>query len=301
MRFHNLDLNLLVVLDALIAEHSVSRAAERLNLTQPAISNALARLREHFQDDLLVRLGRTMAPTPLAESLRGPVRDALLHITSIVEARPGFDPSTAARTFTIVASDYVATTFLTEAVRRLNGSASGIRITTLPLTERNVARLDRGEADLLIIPQATELKAHPARHLFDERFTCIAWRDNADVPVQLSLKSYLARLHVVASFDDPNMEPFDATFLRERGQERRVAAVTPSFALLPFYVIGTPYIATLQARLARLAAETMPVRILQPRFELPVISEVLQWHRSRETDPAIMWLRDFLGDIAAAV
>ena len=115
MHFRNLDLNLLVVLDALLVEESVSKTAERLNLTQPAISNALARLRHHFQDDLLVRLGRQLVPTPLAQTLRDPVRDALLQIQSIADARPSFDPKTEQRQFTIVSSDYVAATLLTEA------------------------------------------------------------------------------------------------------------------------------------------------------------------------------------------
>ena len=301
MRFHNLDLNLLVVLDALIAERNVSRAAARLNLTQPAVSNSLRRLRQHFHDELLVKLGRQMVPTPLAESLREPVRDALLHIRAIAESRPDFDPSMAEREFTIIASDYVAATLLTEATRRLADIAPNLCVHVLPVSERNALRLSQGDADLLIIPSDAVLPDHPHRLLFEDRFTCMVWSGNRAAKSPLSLTDYLAARHVVTAFDGDRTLTFDAVYLNERGYERTVAAILPSFNLLPLFVVGTANIATVLGRLARLYADSLPLRIVEPAIEFPVVSEHLQWHRNRENEPANRWLRDFLGEIAASV
>lgn len=301
MHFRNLDLNLLVVLDALLAEQSVSRTAERLNLTQPAISNALARLRQHFQDDLLVRLGRQLVPTPLAQTLREPVRDALLQIQSIADARPSFDPATEKRQFTVVSSDYVTVTLIAEALRVLAVAAPGITIASVPITERNVAGLIRGEADLMIAPGTALMAEHPSLLVFEETFTCIAWSRNAKARAPMTLKQYLDHSHVVAAFEDASMSPFDTAHLRSLGHERRIGAVIPSFTLLPYCVVGTSHIATIHTRLAKLAARAMPLKIIAPKIDFPVVREKLQWHRNRERDPANMWLRNFLIETAAKI
>ncbi len=301
MRFHDLDLNLLVVLDALIAERGVTRAAERLNLTQPALSNSLRRLREHYQDELLVKLGRQMVPTPLAESLRDPVRDALLHIQAIAESRPDFDPSTVTREFTVVASDYVAATLLTEAMRRLAEIAPGISVHILPVSERNMLRLGQGDADLLIIPSDAVVPGHPHRLLFEDRFVCLVWSRNRVLRSPLPLGDYLSARHVLTAIDGDRTLTLDAAHLNELGCERRIAAILPSFTLAPLFVVGTFNIATTLGRLARLFAERLPLKIVEPAIDFPVVSEHLQWHRNRENDPANKWLRDFLGEMAASV
>src|SRR5262249_26314135 len=148
MRFRDLDLNLLVVLDALLAEENVSRAAERLRLTQPAISSSLGRLRRHFNDDLLVKRGRRMTPTPLAESLRAAVGEILAQIQDVADTRPHFDPASAKHTFVVVASDYVAATLLADAVARLQKVAPNITIVSHALTEQNIERFMRGDWDV---------------------------------------------------------------------------------------------------------------------------------------------------------
>ena len=292
-------MNLLVVLNALIDERSVSRAARRLHLTQPAVSNALSRLRQHFEDDLLIRSGQQMIPTPLAESLRSPVRDALLQIQSIAEARPDFDAAVAEHAFTIVASDYIAATFLPVAVRRLEPVAPGIRIEVAPVSERNMERFDRGEVDLLIFPEEFEGSPYLSSPLFVDRFTCIAWSENDGVHAPMSLEDYLSLTHVVAEFDDSRtLVPFDAVHLHQQGYERRIAAVTFSFTLLPHLVVGTSHIATVQARLATLAEASMPLKVVAPPIDFPAIPERMHWHRNRDRDLANMWLREFLTAVA---
>lgn len=299
MRFHRLDLNLLVVLDALIAERNVSRAAERLNLTQPAISNSLAKLRQHFQDDLLVKLGRHMVPTPLAESLREPVREALVDLQAIAESRPSFDPSTVGKEFKIVASDYVAAILLPVAIQRLTETAPQISIQSLPVTERNLGLLRRGEADFLIIPEETAAPEHPHELLFEDRYTCIAWSRNRSVNSPLTLDAYLSARHVVTAFDNERMLAFDEARLQALGVRRDTVAHLPSFNLLPFYVVGTKLLATIHERLARLFAASLPLKIVAPEIDFPILRERIQWHRNRDNDPANMWLRKFLIDVAA--
>jgi LysR family nod box-dependent transcriptional activator len=301
MRFRELDLNLLVVLDALLTDTNVSRAAERLHLTQPAISNSLSRLRRHFHDDLLLKRGRRMVPTPLAESLRAPVRDALLQFQTIADSRPNFDPASAKNRFVVVASDYVAATLLAEATIRLQTEAPGITLATHHLTERNLEYFDRGDWDLLIAPKIPAITGHHTKLLFQERFTCIAWTQSHVIGDALTLKQYLAARHVVASFDDPNLMAFDEAFLNSRGHKRQIAAVVPSFTLLPLFVIGTQNIATIHSRLARRFAKTMPIRVVRPRVAFPYVEEFLHWHRHRDRDPASLWLRNFLIDVASAL
>ena len=301
MRFHRLDLNLLVVLDALIAERNVSRAAERLNLTQPAISNSLAKLRRHFQDDLLVKLGRQMVPTPLAESLREPVREALVDLQAIAESRPSFDPSTVEKVFSIVASDYVAATLLPAATAELAKIAPGVSLHTLPVSEHTIGLLARGEVDFQIIPEETTIADHPHELLFEDRYVCIAWSRNRSIQDPLSREQYLAARHVITTFDNERMRAFDEAYIQRQGWRRDAVAQLSNFTLLPFHVVGTPQIATIHERLANLYAKIMPLKIVSPEIDFPILRERIQWHHNRENDPANVWLRNFLLEIAPAV
>ncbi len=301
MRFHRLDLNLLVVLDALIAERNVSRAAERLNLTQPAISNSLAKLRQHFQDDLLVKMGRQMVPTPLAESLREPVREALVGLQAIAESRPSFDPATVEKIFDIVASDYVVATLLPAATARLAEIAPGVGIHTLPVSERSIGLLARGEVDFQILPEETTTPDHPHELLFEDRYVCIAWARNQTITDPLSRENYLSARHVVTAFDSDRMLAFDEAHMQKNGWKRDVVAQLPSFTLLPFCIVGTRQIATIHERLARLYANSMPLKIITPEIDFPILRERIQWHHNRGNDPANVWMRQFLMEVAATV
>ena len=301
MRFRHLDLNLLVVLDALLTEQNVSRAADRLALTQPAVSNSLAKLRRYFGDDLLVKMGRKMSLTPLAESLKEPVREALLQMQSIVEFRPEFDPAVASRKFDIVASDYVAATILAEALHRSKEIAPGVSIQVLPISDRNLSIFRRGEADLLIVLENNLVPDHRNCLLFRDQFTCIAWSGNRSVGKSLSLEAYLAKRHVVTAFEGEPTRALDEAHFRALGHRRRIAAIAPQFTLLPFMIISTPYLATVHERLAEQLVRTMPLKIVKPEFDLPTVVEYVQWHRMRDGDPGIHWLRDLLIDITKDV
>jgi LysR family transcriptional regulator, nod-box dependent transcriptional activator len=301
MRFRDLDLNLLVVLDALLTEENVSRAAQRLNLTQPAISSSLGRLRLHFKDELLVRRGRRMMPTSLGDSLRTPVRDILMHVQEIADTRAKFNPASAKHTFVVVASDYVAATLLADAVSHLQKMAPNVTIVSRPLTEQSIDRFTRGEWDLLITPRIPEVTGLQTRRLFREQFTCIAWTKNKSVGSKVTLNQYLNQTHVIVAFDYPTLLSFDEVFLRERNHHRRVSAVVPNFTLLPLFVVGTNHLATIHHRLARRYASSMPLKIVKPQIQFPNVEEHLCWHRHRDRDTANMWLRDFLAHSATTM
>jgi len=152
MKLGQVDLNLLVVLDALLREKNVTRAAERLHLTQPAVSTALARLRKVLDDPLLVKSGRNLQMTPRAEALVDPVRDVLATIEQSIVRPPEFDPDRDRRSFSLIASDYVAVTLLRPLLARLTGLAADLRVDVTPVSDRYVTVLQRDEVDIAILP-----------------------------------------------------------------------------------------------------------------------------------------------------
>ena len=297
MRFHRLDLNLLVVLDVLIDEQNVSLAANRLNLTQPAISNSLAKLREHFEDELLIKLGRQMVPTPLAESLREPIKETLTNLQAIAVARPSFDPKNAEKEFIIVASDYVVAAFLPDIIQQLASLGPKISIRVLPVQE-NSELLARGEVDFSIIPHENITSDHPNAFLFAEEYTCIAWSGNKSIKSPLKLKDFLSARHVITAFESERMRTCDEAFLRGKGYVRKVVATIPSFNQLPSLIVGTKNIATVQKRLAQKFSKYLPLKIISPTIKFPKIRENIQWHRNRDRDPENIWMREFLIKIA---
>src|SRR5580658_4699424 len=165
MNLNRLDLNLLVALDVLLSERSITHAAERLNLSPSATSGALARLRVYFDDELLTQIGRRMVPTPLGESLETSVRDCLLHVQATVDIRPQFDPLKSKRNFRLMMSDYVSTVLMPAALRRLQREAPGITIELIGNENEPWEALARGEIEFLVLPQNFIRAGHPAEVL----------------------------------------------------------------------------------------------------------------------------------------
>ena len=200
MKLTGVDLNLLVALDALIAERSVTRAADRLGLSQPGMSNALARLRKLFGDPLLVREGLTLVPTPRAEALRQPVQEALSLIEHALDDRPGFDPATDQATFIVSCSDYSLLMLIGPLVRRLAAEAPGLTIQVLPRAPDAVRLLRDGEADLVIEPVEIMPDAGlPSLRLFADRWLCCVWDGNSEVGDSMTMETYLRLGHLVYS------------------------------------------------------------------------------------------------------
>jgi LysR family transcriptional regulator, nod-box dependent transcriptional activator len=302
MDLGGLDLNLLVALDALFAERSVSRAGERLHLSQSATSGALARLREVFRDPLLVPVGRKMVLTPVAESLIEPVRDFLLHAEAILNNKPFFEPATSNRKFRLLLSDYVETILMAEALPRIEQAAPGIRFEFISNVEGGFDALERGDIDLSIAPSIRHSSAHPSEPLFEDEFTCVVWSGNRRLNDTISLEQYLSAGHVVVRFGKhQELTTFDEWFLERFGHERRIEIVTTAFNLLPQLVVGTSRIATLHRRLAIYYQRYLPLKLLKPPFEIPALQESMQWHKSRDRDPGTLWLRSTLKSVLPAV
>lgn len=298
MRYQRIDLNLLIALDALLAERNVTRAAGRMHMTQSAMSGVLARLREYFDDQLLVPIGRTMRLTPRAEKLVEPVREIILKVDSTLGVRPDFAPSSAQRHFTIIASDYLSHVLLAEVVRRIAQEAPGLSFDIRPSSGTMGQDLEQGRVDFLITPAHLTVPDHPQVTLFEDTYHVIACQQHPDLQDGITLDQYQSLGHVVYQNERGQNPWFEQWYANEHGSTRRLEVITHGFALIPRFIIGTRRIATVQTRLARLFEQGMPVRLFDPPMETPRLTEVLQWHRYRAEDPGVQWVREQI--IAAA-
>jgi DNA-binding transcriptional LysR family regulator len=295
MDFGGLDLNLLVVLDALFAERSVSRAGERVHLSQSATSGALARLRDAFHDPLMVQVGRKMTLTALAEELVEPVRQFLLKADAILNSNPAFDPAVSTRRFRMMMSDYVETVLMTEVLPRMQQQAPGVTVELVSNVDASHEVLDRGEIDLSVVPKGYESSVHPSERLFEDQFICLVWSGNPQVGRELPLETYLNLGHVVVRFGKHQQLPmYDELFIGDFRSKRKIEVVTTAFNLVPQLLIGTSRVATVQRRLAVFYQRYLPLKLVDPPIEIPPLEERLQWHKSRDSDPGTVWLRSLL-------
>lgn len=308
MRFKGFDLNHLMVLDQLLTERSVSRAAEKLGRTQSTVSGILARLREQFDDDLLVQVGREMTPTARGHALGAVVRDLLLQVDAAILTPPGFDPALSDRRIRIFASDYLMIAGLADAMRKIAKHAPNLKFEVLQptqfqrATETPAALLENGEIDFLAMPQTFLSPHHPTLPLFTETCCCIVCRDNEEVGAEVSIEHFLQLRHVTVSFGPDAFPSYEEWFIREYGATaRRIEVTAGSFATMPFLLPGTQRIALAHRRLAEAYTRILPIRIVEARFGVPPLVEAIQWHRYNTTDPALEWVRNQIASSMAAV
>lgn len=298
MRFKGLDLNLLVTLDALLAEQNVSRAAERLHLSQPAVSAALGRLRIYFEDPLLVQNGKRMLPTPHAQWLKPMLKVLLGDIDQMVTATARFDPATSNRWFRIGISDFLTTIIGASLTKRLGTIAPNVGVELIPPFDTIVEALDQGDIDLLITPAEHTSPNHPADPLFEERFVVAGSRDNPIFARGITAEDFAQAGHIAVEIGRFRRASFAESHLRRLGIERRIEILVSAFSVVPELLVGTRRLAIMHERLAKSAASHLPVTYAELPFEFPMMKEMIQFHRSRATDPGLSWLR---GEIAAAV
>lgn len=289
MRFQRLDLNLLVALDALLDEKSVSAAADRICLSQSATSSALGRLREYFGDELLVQKGRKMVLTARGEELVEPVRNVLHQIQTTIAIAPEFDPSETDRTLTIMASDYATQVLFCRAFQEIAVEAPGLRFVIRPMGE-HVLALDRGEIDLLVTIDMAIRSEHPSEPMFEDTYVIMGWDQNPHIAGGIDKKTYFELGHVMTGFVGNRQPAFEEWFLRSQSLERRVEVTAPSFLSVPFLLVGTHRIATVHNRLARRLARQLPLKILPVPFDIPPLRQSAQWHRSNSADPCLSWV-----------
>lgn len=293
MHLQRLDLNLLVALDALLTTQSVTRAAEQLCISQPAMSGALNRLREHFDDQLIERAGRNMVLTRFGHELAGRVSDLIRDTGHLVQLRPGFDPATSDRSFTIVASDYAMVVLMPLVLPRLATLAPHVVLRTETRAPDHPRRMAQGLVDLVLVPRGMADREFPEQPVFNDEYVCIAWNDNTQIGGALTREDF-ERLGHVVRVNPAAHAAGDEQAVRDHGIHRRIAATVPTFALLPRLVVGTQWIATVQRRLAEHAARHYPIRLLEPPFEMAPLVMTLQWPKLHNDDPGNAWLRDQL-------
>ncbi|HTW12949.1 MAG TPA: LysR family transcriptional regulator [Solirubrobacteraceae bacterium] len=299
-----LDLNLLVALDALLAEESVTRAGERLSLSQPAMSAALKRLRAQFGDQLLVRCGQRMIVTEFARGLREPLRKALQQLAATISTRPAFDPVTDQRHFRLYANDYVTTVLLAPLVHRLATRAPGVSLETVTAAQRPDVHLvetylESEQLDLVIAAgELAGVSRFMSSRLFEDRFACVAGEAAPKLGRKLT-RAQLATLPYV-TFRQGAATSFADDELARVGLAPRVVLTVESFVLVAHVLRHSNMITMLQRRLAA-ALALDGLQMVQPPVALPRIQERMFWHPRFAGDPAHAWLRGQLLDVAGAL
>jgi len=294
---HAPDLNQLVTLDALLQEGSVTRAARRLGLSTPAVSHALARLRERFADPLLVRAGRAMVLTPRAEALRDEVHEAVTRATRVFSPSAPFDPAALSHGFVVSASDYVLVVLGRALEAQLAARAPRLDLRFVANAVDDAERLRTGDSDLAIgiygdLPP--ELKT---RSLVTDRFVCVVRRDHPTVHARLTLERFVRLDHVQIA---PRGRPggYVDELLAERGLARRIWRAVPYFQVALAMVAASDAVLTVSERIARQQADALGLVVLEPPLPLEPFTLSLVWHPRFDGDPAHAWLRDQLDEAA---
>ncbi|OCW59681.1 LysR family transcriptional regulator [Hoeflea olei] len=292
-----IDLNLLVVLDALLAERHVSRTATRLNMSQPAVSHALARLRLLFDDPLLIRRGGQLVASARALEIAPALSEALRQMREVL-GPGGFVAAQEKRTFRLAMSDYGSAVFLPGLTRLLRLKAPGIDLViTQSSREAMLRQVLDGDCDLALgvfpdLPERLEVG-----RLTVEHFACLADRERMSGREWLDIEAYLSRPHVLVAMKDGANTEID-TALRMIGHRRRIAVTLPHWGNAPRLIQGTDLVLTV-ARNALVAYENDPSLIVfEPPFEIPPFAFVQVWHERRGGDPAHAWLRSAVADVA---
>jgi LysR family nod box-dependent transcriptional activator len=301
MRFEGLDLNLLIALDAILEERSVMAASRRLHLSQPAMSAAVGRLRQYFNDEIFTISQRKLVPTPLAQSLERPTRDILLRIRANLISPPKFDPASSERRFRMVVSDYASIVLMHAVMKRVYRAAPRVGLEILPFSDRVDDQLQRGEVDFVVVPDTNLIDGHPSQHLFTDEFCCVAWRESRQIGRSISLRRYLQAGHITAQLGLTGGATFDERALVQLGYKRRIEVIAPNFTAMAAMVIGTDRIATMHHRLAAIFARNFPLKLLRAPVRIPAFREALQWPASFHMDPALVWLREIITDVASEV
>jgi len=300
----SVDLNLLVALDALLAERSVTRAAARTGITQSAMSHALARLRTLTEDELLVRGQGGMVPTMRGEALALPVRRALGEIALALAPPPAFDPATAKGKIRIGTSDYGELILLPRLVPRLAREAPGIDLRVLSLLDDLSTPLASGAIDLAIAPlhPDEERSGIYARKLFDERFVCVVRQGHPLADKRLTLARYAAASHALISPRGREGGYVDDALAR-LGMQRRVAVAVPHFLIAPHLAASSDLLLTLAARIADVLARPLGLAVLAtpPELRLEGFTMSIVWHQRTHEAPAQRWLRELIVAEAAAL
>lgn len=286
-----LDLNLLKTLDALLDERSVTHAAARLSLTQPAVSGMLNRLRDYFDDPLFIRVPHGIVPTTRAEALAAPVKRILADIDVLLQPTE-FDPLSASLTFTVAATDYALRAVVVPFIAALKVRAPAIRVRVVPVeSDRLVSQLERGSVDVaLITPHTTPAELH-SRALYDERYVCMMRADHPNAGKPLSLARFCALEHVLVSYEGESFRGVTDGALEKIGLTRHVGLSVSNFLVLPDVLAISDMIAAVPSRIAE---NQTGMFVCETPVPVPGFTKSMAWHGRTHRNPAQAWLRGLL-------
>lgn len=290
MRLDKFDLNLLIAFELLIEERNVTRAAQRANLTQSAMSAALARLRQAMNDELLVQHGRRMIATPHALALAPLVADAVRNLRVLISGATAFDPTTSDRRFEIGASDYISTVLLGPLLPKLKREAPRAEFHIQLPTRDTSALLEDGRLDFQITPEQFLGSDHPSELLFEERHVVVGWRENPVFQGELTQAAFHSCGHIAVRI--AGVPTFADRYFKSEEDQRRIEVIAPSFSIVPWLLPGTNLLALMHERLARVFAPLLPLEIRAAPVEVPIMREMIQYHTGRSTDAGMLWLKN---------
>ncbi|WP_434586502.1 LysR family transcriptional regulator [Klebsiella sp. R390] len=289
INLHRLDLNLLRTLDVLLSENNVTRAAQRLNLSQPSVSIQLARLREIFADPLLLPGPRGMLPTARADALRGPLRDALLALELAVAPADIFEPLTATQTWRIAATDYMASAIVLPALKTLRSASPSSRLAIFELQpSRLVQQAERDEVDLFFHTRDGAPQELHQRLLFSERYVLAGRAGHPALQASLDLAQFCQLDQVIVSPDGGGFSAATDTALANLGYSRRVVLSVPHFLFMLETLRSSDLVAMLPERLLR---GMSGLTVIEPPLAIAGFDMLMLWHERWHRDPAHRWLR----------
>ncbi|MBS8239474.1 LysR family transcriptional regulator [Marinobacter lipolyticus] len=297
MALNRLDLNLLHVFDTIYREGSLTRAARALHLTQPAVSHSLSRLREHFDDPLFTRQGNQMIPTPLARRFLESMRPGLTQIQSAVNQFHAFDPASHRKTYSLALRDILESTFLPQLMHRLSDYPE-LEIISQRIPRRDMeTQLAAGKLDFavdVLLPVSNQTAHELLRR---DRLVVLARQDHPLAQAELTMEQYISARHVLVSSrtEGPGIEDFELSRL---GVQRHIRLRCQHYYAACRVVENTDLLLTMPETYARIIAERADIRILTPPAELPDLDVHLYWHKAYEREPALIWFRDQLNQIA---
>jgi LysR family transcriptional regulator, nod-box dependent transcriptional activator len=285
-----------VALHALLEECNVTRAAERLNLSQPAMSAALRRLRLALNDNILVAHGKTMVPTSHAQSLAPIVAQALVSMQSLVSSSTVFDPKTSQRRFKIAASDYISTVLIAPMLASLETDAPSVRLEIIAVSVDSLPMLERGMIDFMVTPEQFLSPVHPKKLLFEERHLVVGWKDNRVFNRPLTEEAYYSCGHVAVEI--AGQPSFAEERMRSGGDRRKIEMVASSFTMVPWMLPGTGRLAIMHERLAQVMLPILPLKVAPLPFVMAPMREMIQFHNARASDGGLQWMLNRIVDHA---
>jgi DNA-binding transcriptional LysR family regulator len=277
----------------LLKEKSVSATAKRLNLSQPAISSALAKLRDYFDDDILVSDGRSMVPTAFAEILHPLAEDMLGKAETLMNTSSAFDPKTSTRRFTISASDFTTNFLLAPLLLKQVNLAPSVRFELLPTGESSTTMFENGKIDLLITPDYFASERHPSSVLFEAEHVLVGCKNNPLLQSPVLMDDYLSAKHVAVRFG-VNRQKSYAEEVSIPPSDDNIEVTVPNFVMIPQFIVGTHRIGIMHKPLFHTMKQTYPIRSQPLPFKMPNLVQTVQHHHRRKDDPGLAWLINIL-------